>query len=105
MPPFVRAQLDYYMALEIGPSADTAEINAAFRRLAWRYHPDRNPRRAQRCSSRTSTRPTRFCQTPSAVRNTMRSGIRVAIARLCSPPLDRTLTVRRTAAAACARPS
>src|ERR1017187_5800985 len=43
MPPFVRAQLDYYAALEIGPSADTAEINAAFRRLAWRYHPDRNP--------------------------------------------------------------
>jgi curved DNA-binding protein CbpA len=43
MPPFVRAQLDYYVVLEIGPSADTAEINAAFRRLAWIYHPDRNP--------------------------------------------------------------
>src|SRR5271165_6488856 len=43
MPPFVRAQLDYYAALEIDPSAGDAEINAAFRRLAWRYHPDRNP--------------------------------------------------------------
>lgn len=43
MPPVVRAQLDYYAVLEVPPSADTAEVNAAFRRLAWRYHPDRNP--------------------------------------------------------------
>src|SRR5215471_17973095 len=43
MPPVTRAQLDYYSVLEITPSADTTEINAAFRRLAWRYHPDRNP--------------------------------------------------------------
>ena len=41
--PFVRAQLDYYAVLEIDPSADLTEVNAAFRRLAWRYHPDRNP--------------------------------------------------------------
>lgn len=43
MPQVVRAQLDYYSALEITPLADTAGVNAAFRRLAWRYHPDRNP--------------------------------------------------------------
>ncbi|HVP55800.1 MAG TPA: J domain-containing protein [Candidatus Eisenbacteria bacterium] len=43
MPPVVRAQLDYYAVLEITASADTADVNAAFRRLAWRYHPDRNP--------------------------------------------------------------
>jgi curved DNA-binding protein CbpA len=43
MPPFVRAQLDYYAVLEIDPSAEVIEVNAAFRRLAWRYHPDRNP--------------------------------------------------------------
>jgi curved DNA-binding protein CbpA len=43
MRPVVRAQLDYYSVLEIPASADTAEVNAAFRRLAWRYHPDRNP--------------------------------------------------------------
>lgn len=43
MRPVVRAQLDYYAVLEISPSADTVEVNAAFRRLAWRYHPDRNP--------------------------------------------------------------
>jgi molecular chaperone DnaJ len=43
MPPVLRAQLDYYAVLEITPTADLAEVNAAFRRLAWRYHPDRNP--------------------------------------------------------------
>jgi DnaJ domain len=43
MRPVVRAQLDYYSVLEIPLSADTAEVNAAFRRLAWRYHPDLNP--------------------------------------------------------------
>ena len=43
MPQVVRAQLDYYSVLEITPMADTAGVNAAFRRLAWRYHPDRNP--------------------------------------------------------------
>jgi curved DNA-binding protein CbpA len=43
MPQVVRAQLDYYAVLEIAPSADPTEVNAAFRRLAWRYHPDRNP--------------------------------------------------------------
>ena len=43
MPQVVRAQLDYYSVLEIMSSADTADVNAAFRRLAWRYHPDRNP--------------------------------------------------------------
>ena len=43
MPPVVRAQLDYYAVLELASSAELTEINAAFRRLAWRYHPDRNP--------------------------------------------------------------
>jgi len=42
MPPVVRVQLDYYAVLEITPAADVAEVNAAFRRLAWRYHPDHN---------------------------------------------------------------
>jgi curved DNA-binding protein CbpA len=42
MPPFVRAQLDYYAVLEIDPSVSIVEVNAAFRRLAWRYHPDLN---------------------------------------------------------------
>ena len=35
MRPLVRAQLDYYSVLEIHASADTAAVNAAFRRLVW----------------------------------------------------------------------
>ena len=42
MPPVACAQLDYYAVLEIAPAADIVEVNAAFRRLAWCYHPDRN---------------------------------------------------------------
>jgi DnaJ-class molecular chaperone len=42
MPPVIRTQLDYYAALEITPAADLAEVNCAFRRMAWRYHPDHN---------------------------------------------------------------
>ena len=38
----VRTRPDYYAVLEITPAADVTEVNAAFRRLAWRYHPDRN---------------------------------------------------------------
>jgi curved DNA-binding protein len=44
MPPVVRTQLDYYAVLEITPEADVSEVKAAFRRLAWRYHPDHTRR-------------------------------------------------------------
>src|SRR5271165_1333851 len=43
MPPLAPAPVNYYSILGIAPAADTASINAAFRRLARRYHPDRNP--------------------------------------------------------------
>jgi curved DNA-binding protein CbpA len=41
---------DYYSLLGVGPTADTAAIKAAFRRLAQRYHPDvaRDKRHARR---------------------------------------------------------
>jgi DnaJ-class molecular chaperone len=34
---------DFYSALGVPGSASTADIKAAFRRLAAHYHPDRNP--------------------------------------------------------------
>ena len=34
---------DYYVVLEIGPTSSSAEIKQAYRALAMRYHPDRNP--------------------------------------------------------------
>ena len=34
---------DYYELLEVGPDASEKQIRKAYRRLALRYHPDRNP--------------------------------------------------------------
>ena len=34
---------DYYEVLEVSNGASDAELKKAFRRLAMKYHPDRNP--------------------------------------------------------------
>jgi len=36
-------EFDYYKELQVSPEATTDEIRAAFRRMAAKYHPDRNP--------------------------------------------------------------
>ena len=38
---------DYYEVLEVSNSASDADLKKAFRRLAMKYHPDRNPDDAQ----------------------------------------------------------
>ncbi|KAF4975830.1 hypothetical protein FZEAL_7449 [Fusarium zealandicum] len=40
-------QRDYYADLELPPTADAADIRKQYRKLALKYHPDRNPGREQ----------------------------------------------------------
>lgn len=44
-------QRDYYADLGLTPSADIVEIKKQFRKLALKYHPDRNPGREQEVNS------------------------------------------------------
>ena len=37
------AKRDYYEVLGVGKNADAAEIKKKYRKIAMKYHPDRNP--------------------------------------------------------------
>ena len=41
------AKRDYYEVLGVGRDADDAALKKAYRRLAMKFHPDRNPDNAQ----------------------------------------------------------
>ena len=41
------AKRDYYEVLGLGRDASEAELKKAYRRLAMKYHPDRNPDNAE----------------------------------------------------------
>ena len=43
---------DYYQILNVSRAANAEEIKKAFRQLAMRYHPDRNPDNAQAASEK-----------------------------------------------------
>jgi molecular chaperone DnaJ len=36
-------ELDYYEALEVSRTCNGAELKKSYRKLAMKYHPDRNP--------------------------------------------------------------
>ena len=48
---------DYYEVLGVGRDADDAALKKAYRRLAMKYHPDRNPDNAEETWSGRGRKP------------------------------------------------
>ncbi len=47
----------YYDLLEVSPGATEAELKKAYRRLALKYHPDKNPNAGDRFKDISQVRP------------------------------------------------
>jgi len=57
---------DFYQTLGIAKNSTDAEIKKAYRRLAMKHHPDRNPgnKASEKKNLRKAKRPTKSYQTP-----------------------------------------
>ena len=52
MPPAARGPPDLYRTLQVPPDASIAQIRKAYRALARKYHPDKQPLRKQKAATR-----------------------------------------------------